>query len=546
MSESNPSVFRHESFKGSSPHNRRSFLRRTLGVGAVAAAAIAGVVYEEDRHTSTSTTTTTPRRTTTTTSGAATAASWAQLGASLTGSLVLPSNPRYGIDRLLYNSKFVQLHPRAIAYCATSDDVGRCIDFATSRDVAIAARSGGHSYGGYSNTDGLVIDVSRMSGISVDTVANTAHVGAGAKLIDVYNVIGNAGRLLPGGSCPTVGIAGLALGGGIGVFGRKFGLTTDNIRSLNIVTADARTVVTDESTNSDLLWASQGGGGGNFGVVTSFEFDVHPMPEVTLFTLHYPWAAASTMLSAWGHWIDAAPDELWSNCQLLAQGTYGYLAQIAGVFCGTPSELASVLAPLKSMIGTAPTSSFIGSNSYLSAMEIEAGCSGLSIAACHLTTETPAGRLGREAYSAKSSYVNAPMNDTSVAAFIAAVENLHAHAPTVGGGLAFDSYGGAINRVASDATAFVHRNALACIQATYSWTSYTSPSVIAAGAQWLHWLGTDVFDATTGAYQNYIDPTLANWRSAYYGANLTRLVSIKNTYDPDDLFSFAQSIPLTL
>jgi hypothetical protein len=457
--------------------------------------------------------------------------------------LVLPSNPRYAIDRQLYNSKFVNLHPRAIAYCATSDDVARCIDFATTHDVAIAGRSGGHSYGGYSNSDGLVIDVSRMAGISVDTAANTARVGAGAKLIDVYNVIGNADRLLPGGSCPTVGIAGLALGGGIGVFGRKFGLTTDNIRALNIVTADGHVLTADESANSDLRWACQGGGGGNFGIVTSFEFNVHPMPEVTLFTLQYPWAAASAMLSAWALWMNSAPDELWSNCQLLSQGTYGYLPQIAGVYCGSPSELASVLAPLKSMIGTTPTSSFSGSNSYLSAMEIEAGCSGLSIAACHLTTQSPSGRLGHVAYSAKSSYVNAPMSDTSAAAFIDAVENLHALAPTVGGGLAFDSYGGAINRVSSDATAFVHRDKLACIQATYSWSSYTSPSVIAAGAQWLRWLGTNVFDPTTGAYQNYIDPTLANWQSAYYGSNLSKLVTIKSKYDPDNLFSFAQSIP---
>jgi FAD/FMN-containing dehydrogenase len=231
---------------------------------------------------------------------------------------------------------------------------------------------------------------------------------------------------------------------------------------------------------------------------------------------------------------------------LLSQGTYGYLPQIGGVYCGTLSELASVLAPLKSMIGTAPTYSFNGSNTYLSAMEIEAGCSGLSIAACHLTTQNPAGRLGREAYSAKSSYVDAPMGDAMVASFVGAVENLRAHAPTVGGGLAFDSYGGAIYRVASDATAFVHRDKLACIQATYSWSSYTSPSVIAAGARWLEWLGEDVFDPTTGAYQNYIDPTLDQWRSAYYGSNLPRLVAIKKRYDPDDVFSFAQSIPTSL
>jgi hypothetical protein len=196
------------------------------------------------------------------------------------------------------------------------------------------------------------------------------------------------------------------------------------------------------------------------------------------------------------------------------------------------------------MIGTAPTSSFIGSNSYLSAMEIEAGCSGLSIAACHLTTQNPAGRLSREAYSAKSSYVEAAFSDAAAVAYVDAVENLHTHVPTIGGGLAFDSYGGAINRVASDATAFVHRDKLACIQATYSWSSYTSPSVIAAGAQWLEWLGANVFNPTSGAYQNYIDPTLANWQNAYYGSNLSRLVSVKATYDPDDVFRFAQSIPV--
>jgi FAD/FMN-containing dehydrogenase len=460
--------------------------------------------------------------------------------------LIQPSNAGYGVDRLLYNSKFTDLSPRAIAYCASPDDVARCVAFVAEHEVTLAARSGGHSYGGYSSCSGLIIDVSQLASIAVDTTSNVATIGAGAQLIDVYNVVGSHNRLLPGGSCPSVGIAGLALGGGIGVFARRYGMTCDNIRAVSLVTADARHVRADRSDNADLFWASQGGGGGNFGVATSFEFDVHAMPEVTLFTLQYPWAAAATMLHAWQEWSNSTPDELWSNCQLLSQGQYGYLAQVAGVFCGSPDALASVLSSLKAAIATAPTYSFNGSNEYLTAMEIEAGCSGLTIAACHVAPEDPQGALSRTAYSAKSSYVDGPMTPTQVVSIIAAVERLRDEAPYLGGGLAFDSYGGVINTVPSEATAFVHRDKLACIQASYSWSSNSSTREIEAGARWLTWLGTDVFNAATGAYQNYIDPTLADWQRAYYGTNLERLIKIKKERDPQNLFSFAQSIPLSL
>ncbi|HWD96148.1 MAG TPA: FAD-binding oxidoreductase [Acidimicrobiales bacterium] len=528
-----------------SSFDRRSFLRHALGLGAVGSVALLSGVALEGCGTSPTPSTTTSTTTTTkpVAIGPPTAKDWATLAASLTGTLVLPTSGSYNVDRLLYNAKFENPHPLALAYCASADDVARCVDFATSHEIRVAARSGGHSYGGYSNCDGLVIDVSRLSSIDVDTRANVATVGAGAQLIDIYNVLGGQGRLLPGGSCPTVGIAGLALGGGIGVFGRKYGLTSDNLRAVSLVTADSQLVQADAANHSDLWWASRGGGGGNFGVATSFTFDVHPMPEVTLFTLQFPWAAAATLLEAWQAWMSAAPDELWSNCQLLSQGTSGFLIQVGGVYCGSSNDLSVLIAQLQSSVATTPTYSFVGSRDYLSAMEIEAGCSGLTIAACHLSTDVPGGTLSREAYSAKSSYVNAPMDHAGATAMIAAIENLAVHAPTLGGALAFDSYGGAINRVPATETAFVHRDKLAGIQATYSWSTYTPASVIAAGATWLTWLGTNVFTPATGAYQNYIDPTLDNWQEAYYGSNLARLTTVKRTYDPDDHFSFAQSIP---
>jgi len=528
-----------------SSFDRRTFLRRAIGLSAVGSGALlAGVALEGcgTSHTPPSTTSTTKP----VAIGPPSAKDWRALAAALTGTLVLPTSASYGVDRLLYNARFVNPRPLALAYCASADDVARCVGFASAHEIRIAARSGGHSYGGYSTCDGLVIDVSRMSNIAVNTESNVATIGAGAQLIDVYNVLGNHDRLLPGGSCPSVGIAGLALGGGIGVFGRKYGLTLDNLREVSLVTADARHVRADSVDHSDLWWASRGGGGGNFGVATSFTFDVHPMPEVTLFTLQFPLDAATTVLEAWQEWMVDAPDELWSNCQLLSQGTYGFLVQVGGVYCGSPSGLSSLLAQLQASIATAPTYSFVGSRDYLSAMEIEAGCSGLTIAACHLSTERPGGTLSREAYAAKSSYVDEPMDHVRAADMISAIEHLASLAPSVGGALAFDAYGGAINRVGASETAFVHRDKLACIQATYSWTSYTSSSVIDAGEAWLTWLGTNVFNAATGAYQNYIDPTLDDWQQAYYGENLARLVKVKRAYDPDDHFSFAQSIPRSL
>ena len=466
---------------------------------------------------------------------------WRSLAQALRGQLVLPTTPGFATRALLYNSKFASLRPQAIAYCAGSDDIARCLDFVNAHDVAFATRAGGHSYGGYSSSSGLIIDVSRLNFIEVDVTSRRAKIGAGARLIDVYNVLGSHGLVLPSGSCPTVGIAGITLGGGVGVFARKYGLTCDRLRSARLVTASATQLSANAQTHSDLWWALRGGGGGNFGVVTSFDFDLAPMPRVTLFSQQFAWNAAARVLEGWQHWIGTLPDELWSDCQLLSQGSAGYLIEINGVFCGTATQLAPHLQSLRAHVG-APTSSFIGDDAYLEAMKIEAGCSQLSVAACHLAGVSRGGVLGHEAYSAKSTYVPTADSSARCAQWVHAIETLHAEAPYVGAALAFDAYGGAINRVAPESTAFVHRDQLAGVQATYSWGSSTALSEIAAGERWLEWLGAEVFDERTGAYQNYIDPTLAHWPRAYYGTNLARLQVIKARYDPDNRFSFAQSI----
>src|SRR5207247_6096094 len=157
--------------------------------------------------------------------------------------------------------------------------------------LRIVARSGGHSYGGYSTTPGVVVDVSRLKAVALDRHGR-AVVGAGARLIDVYETLAQHGRTVPAGSCPSVGIAGLALGGGVGFAARKFGLTCDNLLQATIVTASGRALVCNAHEHADLYWALRGGGGGNFGIVTRLVFRTHPVANVATCTLEWPWADA--------------------------------------------------------------------------------------------------------------------------------------------------------------------------------------------------------------------------------------------------------------
>jgi FAD/FMN-containing dehydrogenase len=372
-----------------------------------------------------------------------------------------------------------------------------------------------------------------------------ASVGAGTHLIALSNGVASAGVLVPGGSCPPVGIAGLALGGGNGVVSRRYGLTCDTIESLTVVTADARVLEVDAAQHDDLYWASRGGGGRNFGIVTSFRFRTQPIPPIALFTLEFPWAAAGDLLVAWMEWIRAAPDELWSNCLLLSGGPGGLAARATGVYCGSVAALSGHVQTLLRTVGATPTVNFVGPETYLRAMFVEAGCADLTLAQCHISAPGSAGTLPRSAFAAKSAYFTAPPPAHGIAAITGAVETFPQELPDLGGALAFDGFGGAINAVPADATAFVHRDALAQLQIDASWGAGTSNATVATIQSWLGHTASALAPYTNGqAYQNYIDPTLADWKEAYYASNLARLEAVKRAYDPDDLFSFAQSIPV--
>jgi FAD/FMN-containing dehydrogenase len=477
-------------------------------------------------------------------SGPAKTADWAALARDLAGSLVRPGEAGYTTAKLLFDPRFDGLHPAGIAYCATPQDVATGLTFARRHGLPVAARCGGHSYAGWSSTSGLILDVTRMAGVSVS--GGTAVIGAGTRLIDVYGGLAAHGRGVPGGSCPTVGIAGLTLGGGVGVVSRAYGLTSDNLLSLQIVTADGRLRTASGSRNPDLYWACRGGGGGNFGVVTSFTFRTHPVGEIILFFLSWPWSQADRVIAGWQSWAPHAPDALWSNLHLAAAPGGGTpTVEVGGTYLGSAGGAYAELEKLYAAVGADPSSPYLESTSWLHAMLVEAGCAPWTVAECHLPTQNPAGRFMRASEYAKSDFFTRPLSSNGIGTLLSGMENLQlvSGAPGGGGGIAFDAMGGAVNRVAPGATAYVHRNALFQAQYTTGWTPGAASAGVANQRAWQRSFWRSMRPYASGqAYQNYIDPDLTDWRQAYYGANYARLQRVKGEYDPDRVFTFPQAV----
>jgi FAD binding domain-containing protein/berberine-like enzyme len=445
-----------------------------------------------------------------------------ELDRQLRGDVVQRGAPGYNAARVVYDTRYDAVKPQAIAFCESLADVQRTVRWARKHHVHIVPRSGGHSYGGYSTTSGVIVDVSRLHAVSLASNGRAAS-GAGAHLLGVYTALANRGRMIPGGTCPTVGIAGLTQGGGIGLSGRKFGLTSDHLLEATVVLADGSAVVANAYAHPDLYWALRGGGGGNFGIVTRFVFRTHPVGSVSTYSLEWPWSDAKQVVQAWQAFAPQATDGL--SCVLNVNAVAGSSGPphitSAGQFFGSEQALRSLLAPLVNA-GT-PTRFTTTTRTFLQAVHYWAG-----------------GSSGRATFGAKSSISTALLSSTGIDALLHQIEDKRTSG-TGSGIVLLDSWGGAISRVPKSATAFVHRNALFSMQYLAYWDAG------AASAPNLAWLRR-CFAAlrphvSTFAYQNYIDPELPNWQHAYYGSNLARLRQIKRKYDPHNVFHFRQSIP---
>ena len=315
--------------------------------------------------------------------------------------------------------------------------------------------------------------------------------------------------------------------------GASSALTCDNLVGLSLVTADGKLLECSEHEHADLFWACRGGGGGNFGIVTSFQFRTHRVGDVAYYQVVWPWSDAARAVEAWQQFAPHAPDALYASLYLATNaprgpGTEPFISS-GGQFFGSETELRSLIAPL--VAAGAPSSVTVGTLSYIDAIERWAGCHPLE--QCRI--------VGRQRFKGKSDYIKAPLSTPESQTLLAGLEANQASTSLGGAALIFDAYGGAINRVHPAETAFVHRHTLFSIQYFSSWVGDGSGDL-----HWLRKLYAAMRPHVSGfAYQNYIDPDLRSWEHAYYGSNLRRLAEVKRKHDPDGFFHFPQSIPRT-
>jgi FAD/FMN-containing dehydrogenase len=448
------------------------------------------------------------------------------LHAGLRGEVIDRAHPGYDKARRVWNG-LIDRHPAVIARCAGAADVVEAVRVARAHRPAVSIRGGGHQVAGSAvRENGLVIDLSAMRAVHVDPNTRSVRAQAGATWADVDRATQLFGLATPGGEVSETGIAGLTLGGGLGVLMRAHGLSCDNLRSIEIVTADGTVRTASRDEHPDLFWASRGGGRG-LGVVTSFEFDLHPLgPQVAKTQILYPYHDARAVLRAWRDLTLRSPSTvtpqiaLWSipaRPEIPEQMRGTKVVFVAGLYAGDPSDATPVLAPMAQL--GAPLLDMTATTNYVDAQSM-------------LDAAFPAG--GR--YFFKSHYLT-ELTDPAIDALLAC----DANRPNPESLIVIRTLGGAISQLDDDETAYPHRAARYNLSIDASWFD---PALDTAAISWARatWDTTAPF-ATGGVYLNFAGLDTDSDTNAVYGPNADRLEHIRHTYDPDGLFHDAATGP---
>jgi FAD/FMN-containing dehydrogenase len=433
----------------------------------------------------------------------------------------LPGTPLYDGTLPAYNLR-TELRPMVRVLVKTPRGMAQAVSWVRDKSLPFALRSGGHSFEGFSQSDSVVIDARLMKDIAFDARSGVLSVGAGATLGDVYKYVAPRGFGFPGGSCPTVGIAGHTMGGGFGLLARERGLACDALTAIEMIGPDGRAVAASAQSNTELFWACRGGGGGSFGAVTQLGFRIAAVGPLAVYSA--TWAAlklpdAVRLFAAWQDWAPRAPGGITGIFKLAKRSDGRIELHIAGQSTGSAKEL---LRELRALTATAdPVSGpTVTTMPYMSAVN-------------HF-----AGGWGYESkYSkGKSDYITKPLDTAGIEALLGGIAALPANDVIA----ICDAYGGAVTHLADDATAFAYRAGTEfCIQ---YYTSWIDPAAAPKRMADIRRLYAAMRPWSGGSYVNYCDLDLDDWRRAYWRQNLSRLEAVKAKVDPDNFFHHRQSI----
>ncbi len=437
-------------------------------------------------------------------------ASVRRLASEISGHVITPEAPEYESARVVFNRAF-DLRPALIVRCAGASDVASALDFGQSKNLPVAVRAGGHSRLGYGMCDGgVVIDLSAMKRVEVDAGKRVARAEAGVLVRDLDEATQRFGLATTSGGCPTVGIAGFTLGGGEGRLMEKYGIACDNLLSAQVVTVDGREVEASQTSNPDLFWAIRGGGG-NFGVLTALEYQLHQVGQVLSGALTYPAGRIPELMQAFVRFLTGAPDEMDAFAQLLPS-EQGPRLKIDVCHCGDPRMGNDLVRPLRAL---KPQDDSIKVMSYL---EAQAAGGFLLKPVAHFQTN----RLLRQ------------LDGPAIAAIATAISNAPATCK-----VSIVPLRGAVSRVSVTDMAFALRQPGYEIDITGVWST---PTEKADAVRWVQATRDSLLPFAHGVYVNQLGDTGDQLVRSGYGTNYARLVEIKKKYDPKNVLRLNQNI----
>ncbi|GGF43067.1 FAD-binding oxidoreductase [Williamsia phyllosphaerae] len=466
---------------------RRTFLRYAVGAGAAAGATAA----------------ITPAN------AAPAGPDWAALRTRQDSVVTASDGARFSEATAVFNTRYDSTVPAAVVRPRTTGEVARAVSFASRRRIPVSARGGGHSYIGASAADGaLVIDMRSLSSpIAYDETTQTVSVTPATTLFDLQTFLHRSGRALPVGTCPTVGIGGLTLGGGIGVDTREHGVTCDRLVAATVVLPDGRIVSVSRQRHADLLWALRGGGGGSVGLVTSMTFRTHAATGKDLVLLGFAEEETADVIAAWASWLPTVEPTAWVGVNVESDRAGGLRC---GVLIAAPTGAGPDLAArFAAAVGVTPIST--------AAETLDADGVLLRLAGGSPTTP-------RHGFTAGSDVV-ATIPAATARAIVAVVRSRSASGAA--GSVIIDPIDGAVGSVRPGASAFPWRRHLAIVQ----WFVDVAPGgSYESATSWIADAHEAVRPASAGAYVNYVEP--GDEPSRYFGANLPRLRATRAFYDP--------------